>query len=186
MQEAIYKEIMPHINLTCVRTEKFKTGFLSINLITQLDRETAAKNALLPRVLRRGTSGHPDLESLSGTLDNLYGARIDPILRKKGENHCIGLYADFIDDDFVPKGENILEKTAALLGEVLLSPNTHGGRLLGDYVESEKQNLINEIRAGINDKRRYSVDRIIELMCRNEAYGTNRLGSESSARGITA
>ena len=115
------------------------------------------------------------MESVNNYLDELYGARIIPMVRKKGELHCIGFLADFIDDDFIPAGENILEKTAAFLGELLLSPNTHGGLLLYDYVDGERKNLINDIRAGINDKRGYSIDRLFELMCADEA-GTNKLG----------
>lgn len=186
MQEVTRKQLLPNTNLTCVKTDKFKTCCLSINLITKLDKETAAKNALLPKVLLRGTATHPDMQSINNTLDALYGARIVPMIRRKGELHCIGFLADFIDDDFVPKGENILEKITALLGELLLSPNTHGGQLLCDYVDSERKNLIDEIRSGINDKRRYSLDRLFELMCQGEAFGNNRLGSETQAELITS
>lgn len=186
MQDVIRKQIMPDTHLTCVRTDKFKTCCLSINLITKLDKESAAKNALLPKVLLRGTSTHPDMESIGNYLDELYGARIIPLVRKKGEKHCIGFLADFIDDDFVPKGEDILEKTSSLLGEMLLSPNTHGGLLLAEYVDSERKNLIDEIRAGINDKRSYSVDRLFALMCDREAFGTNKLGDEAQAEAVTA
>lgn len=186
MQEVTRKQIMPDAFLTCVKTDKFKTCCLSINLITKLEKETASKNALLPRVLLRGTSAHPDMESVNNYLDELYGARIMPMVRKKGELHCVGFLADFIDDDFVPKGENILEKTASLLGEMLLSPNTHGGLLLAEYVDSERKNLIDDIRAGINDKRSYSIDRLFELMCADEAFGTKKLGDEPYAEAITA
>ncbi|NLA87718.1 MAG: insulinase family protein [Clostridiales bacterium] len=186
MQEVTRTQIMPDAHLTCVKTDKFKTCCLSLNLITKLDKDTASKNALLPRVLLRGTLTHPDMESINSYLDELYGARVIPMVRKKGELHCIGFLADFIDDDFVPAGENLLEKTASLLGELMLSPNTHGGLLVSDYVDSERKNLINDIRAGINDKRSYSIDRLFELMCADEAFGTNKLGSEHSAEAITA
>jgi predicted Zn-dependent peptidase len=185
MQEVTRKQIMPDTTLTCVKTDKFKTCCLSVNLITKLDRDSAPKNALLPRVLLRGTSSHPDMESISSALDELYGARILSLVRKKGERHCIGFLADFIDDDFVPKGEKILEKTASLLGEILLAPRTHGGLLIADFVESEKKNLIDDIKAGINDKRSYSIDRLFELMCNGEPFGINKLGDEKTAEAIT-
>lgn len=186
MENVIRKKIMPDTHLTCVKTDKFKTCCISINLILKLDKETAAKNALLPKVLLRGTSTHPDMDSISSYLDELYGARIIPMVRKKGELHCIGFLADFIDDDFVPADENILEKASALMGEILISPNTHGGMLLADYVDSERSKLIDEIRAGINDKRSYAVDRLFQLMCADEAFGTNKLGDEAHAESITA
>ena len=183
--------LSPGLNLTCVRTDQFKTGCLLINLITALKRETAASSALLPRVLRRGSKEYPDMDSIAAALDELYGANIEPIIRKKGELHCTGLYADFPDDKFLPTGGSVLEKTASLAGEILLSPAMHGdsaqsGLLREEYTEGEKKNLIDEIRAGINDKRGYAVDRLLEEMCSAEAFGVNKLGGENEAQSITS
>ena len=177
--------ISPEVALTCVKTDKFKTGCLSINLVTGLRRDTAALTALLPRVLRRGSAKLPDMELISAALDELYGARVEPIVRKKGELQCVGIFADFPDDRFIPGAQDILEKTAALAGEILLCPDLHDGLLRADYVESEKSNLIDDIRAGINDKRGYSIDRLLEQMCAGEAFGVNRFGDEENALKIT-
>ena len=125
------------------------------------------------------------MERIASALDDLYGARIEPIVRKKGELHCIGLYADFPDDRFIPDSVSILEKTASIAGEMLLSPAMDGELLQAGYIEGEKKNLIDEIRAGINDKRVYSTDRLLEEMCAGEAYGINKLGSEAEVSVIT-
>ncbi|MBR7081559.1 MAG: insulinase family protein, partial [Oscillospiraceae bacterium] len=186
MGSAARTEIMPFVNLTCIRTNKFKTGCMSVNLLTKLDRSTASQNALIPHVLRRGTAAHPDMEAIAKTLDELYGARIEPIVRKRGEVQSIGFYADFADDDFLPDGESVLERTCELMGEILLSPKTRGGRLVAEYVDSERTNLIDDIRSDINDKRHYAMTRLIETMCSKEAYGTPRLGTEATAKKITA
>ncbi|MBQ1576249.1 MAG: insulinase family protein, partial [Oscillospiraceae bacterium] len=58
-------EIQNGVWLTHIRSDKFKTACLSITLLTQLRRETAAMNALLPLVLRRGTSRYGDMEAIS-------------------------------------------------------------------------------------------------------------------------
>ena len=177
--------IAPGIALTCVKTDKFKTGCLTINFIGKLSRDTAASYALLPRVLRRGCAELPDMERIASALDELYGSRIEPIVRKKGELHCIGFYSDFPDDRFIPGSENVFEKTVDLVGKILLSPDMRDGLMRSDYIESEKNNLIDDIRAGINDKRGYSVDRLIEEMCAEEAFGVNRLGDEKGVSIIT-
>ena len=46
--ETVRTELIPGVWLTALRSDKFKTGCLSINLLTQLKRETAAFNAVLP------------------------------------------------------------------------------------------------------------------------------------------
>ncbi len=186
MQEVCRRQIAHNVSLTCVRMRKFKTACLSITLLTGLERETAAKSALLPSVLRRGTAIHPDMESLAAVMDGLYGVQIEPLVRKKGEIQCVGFRADFVDDDFVPAGANVLENTAALLGEILLNPATRGGQLLGAYVDSERENLINEIRATVNDKGVYAMRRLFEVMCPGERFATLKLGTEAGAKKITA
>jgi len=179
-------EIIPGVSLTCVSTDKFKTGCITINMLCELSHKTAAANALLPRVLRRGSTSLPDMESITAALDELYGVRIEPVIRKKGELHCIGFYVDFPDDRYIPGNESVLEKAVGIAGEILLSPDKKDGLLRDDYIESEKSNLIDDIRAAINDKRGYAVDRLLEEMCRGEAFGISKLGSEEEAMSITS
>lgn len=182
--ELVRKEILPGVWLSCLRTEKFKTGLLSLNLLTRLSRDTAAKNALIPSVLRRGTSRYPDMEAVSARLDSLYGARLEPIVRKKGEIQCLGFWADFADDRYLPEGGGLLEEVAALMGEMLLDPNTRGGLFLQSYVESEKEKLLEQIRGRVNEKVGYSVHRMIELMCQAEDFAVDALGTEQEAENI--
>ena len=73
--EPVRLEIAPEVNLDYVRSDKFKTGTLSVQLITPINEKTASFGALLPSVLRRGTMSHPDMRSLSTALDLLYGSR---------------------------------------------------------------------------------------------------------------
>ena len=110
--EPVRLEIAPEVNLDYVRSDKFKTGTLSLQLITPLSEETASFGALLPSVLRRGTMSHPDMRSLSTALDLLYGSSIGCTVRKKGENQCIGFAASFIDEAFVPGGECAVDKSS--------------------------------------------------------------------------
>ncbi len=173
------------VYLTAVQSERFKTGCLSVTLLTEHTKKTAALNAVLPYVLRRGTAGLPDMEAIAGRLDSLYGARIEPTLRKRGETAALGFFADFPDGDFLPGRPDLLSPTAQLLGEVLLSPATSGGRLRADYVESERDKLIEDIEAEINDKRSYAGQRLVETMFRGERYGVPKLGTAADARKIS-
>ena len=179
------REIMQDVFLTYLPAQRFKTSRMTVQLIAPLQRETAAANALLPAVLRRGTVRCPDMESLSAALDTLYGANIDYTVRKKGERQCVGFAAGFIDDAFTPHGEKLLEPVSAMLGELLLDPVTHGGRFLSSYVESEKANLIDAIRGLKNDKRDWADIRLVQEMCAGEPYSVLRLGDEETAGRIT-
>lgn len=183
--EPLRKELSEGVYLTYVPAVKFKTGVLGVQLITPLDEQSAAYGALLPAVLRRGTMRHRDMRSIAAELDRLYGASIAYTVRKKGENQCLGFVGSFIDEEFVPGGERLLEPMADLIGEVLLDPLTHNGRFLSEYVESEKENLIDAIESLLNDKRDYADARLLEEMCRGERYGIDRLGTVENVQKIT-
>lgn len=179
--QVISKQLAEGVHLTYLPARKFKTSLLSAQFVTPLRQETVAANALLAAVLRRGTVSYPDLGALSARMDNLYGARVDYTVRKKGETQCVGFVASFIDDSFVPGGEKLLEPVAELVGQLICEPVTHHGRFVPAYFESEKANLIDAIRSQVNDKRDYADARLLEEMCAGEPYGISRLGREKDA-----
>lgn len=179
------KELMRNVYLTVLPARKFKTGCLSAQFVTALDRDSASYNALLPSVLNRGTMRYPDMESLSAAMDALYGTTITPTVRKNGERQCVGFVAGSIDDRFALGGEKLLEPMAELVGELFLDPVTQGGHYLKEYVDSEKANLVDSIRAIRNDKRDWANLRLLQEMCAAESYGISRLGDEESAQRIT-
>ena len=182
--EKVRSEIMPGVWLTALRTDKFKTACLSVNLLTQLCRENASQNALIPFVLRRGTAKYPDMAAVSARLDELYGAAVEPIVRRVGEIQCVGFYSSFAEDALLPRGESVLSAAAEMLAELLLRPNTRGGLFLPDYVASERDKLAELIRSRINDRQGYALQRCIEEMCCYENYAVGRYGDEKNVETI--
>ena len=177
-------EILPDVWLNHLRSEKFKTACLSLNLLTQLKRETASMNALIPYVLRRGTTRYPDMEALARRMEELYGTAAEPVVRRIGEIQCLGFYASIPESAFLPGGQSVLRQSCELLGQLLLSPATRGGLLLQQYVDSEKEKLLDRIRGRINHKSSYALSRCVEEMCCCEDFAVSRLGSESECENI--
>jgi predicted Zn-dependent peptidase len=177
---------MDNVYLTYLPSDKFKTGFLSAQLVLPLSRSTAGRNALMVNVLGRGTRSYPDLAAISRQLDLLYGARLEPTVRKKGENQVVGFVASSVDDRLLPGGERLLEPLCALMGEMLTAPATENGGLRQDYVKSEGENLADLIRSDLNDKRSYAARRLMEEMCAQESYGAGRLGQADEVEALTA
>lgn len=186
MTQVTHKDLMPGVHLTAVQTNKFKTCMLSATLLAPMEAETASANALIPSVLRRGTERYPDMEALSAALDELYGGAIEPAVRKKGETQCVGFYGSFLDDAYAPGETKLLESAAGLMGDLLLRPVRAGGGFRPDYVEGERDHLVDRIRAQMNEKRSYSMLRLGQIMCADEAYGVDKLGDEGRAAAITA
>lgn len=176
----------PGIDLTMVQTDKFKSATLSASFLVSLKGETAAANALVPYVLRRGTSTYPTMGEISVKLEELYGGALDPAVRKRGETQCVGLVGSFLDDAYTLESGSNLQEAAALLEEMLLHPVTENGVFKEEYVAGERDKLVQAIRAQVDDKRQYAMLRLLQEMCREEAYGADALGRERDMAAATA
>ena len=62
--QLLKKAIAEGITLNVIPADKFKTDRISVNFLTPLNSEKAALNALLVKVLGRGTKSWPDKKSL--------------------------------------------------------------------------------------------------------------------------
>jgi len=186
MLQTTRTEILPHVFLTHVPMETSKSARLTVQFLTQLDPETAALNALLPRVLLRGTVKHSTMRALSYAKEEMYGAKILPQVRKFGEIHAVGLYANFIDDRYLPGDTRVLQEMIGQLGEILLNPALEDEVFNSEFVASERQNLVDEIHGKINNKDRYAITRLIEQMCADEPFSTYKLGDAQRAANIEA
>lgn len=178
--------ILPGITLRACRDTRFKQGCLSFQLLRQMQQEEAALNALLPSVLLRGTTRCPDLRSITEYLDELYGASVSALVRRVGDYQTMGLYCGFMDDRFALPGDQVLQPMIAFLEELLLDSPLEKGVFLESFVESEKKNLIATIESELNDKRTYSMNRLLRILCREDTFGIPRLGEAEQVARITA
>ena len=177
--------LLPGITLRVCRDTRFKQGCLSFQLVRQMKAEEAALNALLPSVLLRGTRNCPDLRSITEHLDELYGASVSPLVRRIGDYQTTGLYCGFMDDRFALPGDQVLRPMLAFLEELLLDSPLEAGAFLSAFVESEKKNLIATIESELNDKRAYSMSRLLRILCREDTFGVPRLGEKDQVEAIT-
>lgn len=164
------------INLHIYPTEKFKTIVYSIFLHQNLKKELAAKTALLPFVLERGSKKWPTTRELVITLENLYGADIMTEVLKRGERQIIQFILEIVNPVYV-QGNGALEKKGLeILKDILTNPVIEGEGFKESYVNREKEILVNLVKGLINDKVSYAIERCIQEMCREEDYGVYRLG----------
>lgn len=182
--EPVRVELMPGVFLTTVRAKQFKTSFWSLRLLTPMQKATAPLNAILPHVLRRGTSRYPDMAALNGALEDLYGGWVEPAVEKLGDVQSVGFDAAFLDAALAPEDPDLLERCAQLLGEMLLRPATKNGRLRADYVKSEQENLLRRIRGCRDDKTAYAAQRLVEEIFAGEDRSILWLGTEETASKI--
>ena len=179
------KELLPGITLHYYQDSRFKQGCLSLQIVREMRAEESAMNALIPAILLRGTREHPNLRSITAKLDELYGARVAPVVRRAGDYQTTGILCGFMDDRFAMPGDKVMEPMLRFAEELMLSSRTLDGGFWPEYVESEKKNLIATIESELNDKRGYAIGRMLRVMCREDSFGLPRLGEIEDVRAIT-
>lgn len=174
------------INLHIINTNKFKTNLLTVFLTTPLNRENVTKNALIPMVLRRGSSKLTNLEEISNKLDEMYGADFNCGVDKTGDNHVLKFYMESINNNFLPEQENILEESMKALLDIVFNPLIENNSLKKEYVESEKENLKQIILGKIDNKSKYAYERCIEEMYKDKPFGLYKYGYVEDLENINA
>lgn len=179
------EKLLDGVYFTAISAEKFKSSRLSVNFITNLSKDTASGNAIVPFILRKGCKKYSDFSLLNRKLADLYGASLSAGISKAGDMQVVSLDASFINDSYALEGESILKETAELMIELLLNPNVSDGSFNKDDVEIEKQALIDTIESEINDKRLYAMKSCMEMMFQNEPFGVSAYGYVDKAKEIT-
>lgn len=167
------------INIKIEKTDKFTRNILSVNFIQPLKAETASLNAVLSGIMRLGCKKYKTQDQISLFLEKQYGASFSSYVQRIGGYQVVRFAVTFIRDGFVLNGENLEKNMLDFLYEVLGRPLLENGNFREDLFLTERQNLINRIKAKINEKRRYALDRCVEETHKGEAFGVSPDGEIS-------
>lgn len=173
------------IAINFVDTDKFKSNFLSVSFVVPFDKRNCATNALILKILKRGTKSYPNMIALSKKLEYLYSADIFTKQTSFGEIQLLNFSVDVLNDTFALEDISILKETMKILGELIFSPVTENGMFLSDYFESEKRNLLDDIAADINNKGKYALKRMCEHMFEEENFSFLFTGDPEAVKMLT-
>ncbi len=171
--------------LNTIQTDRFKTAVLTVNFLVPLRKETASAYSLLTDVLMRGTERYPTMQALNCKQDELYSLGLGSYVQKRGEMQIVTAELTCIEDAYAFDGMRVLEEGLTLLSQLLFHPYTENGCFCSAYVEREKQNLIEDIRARYDNKSAYASVRCIEQMCKDEPYAVECGGCEEEIEKLT-
>jgi len=164
------------IRLHFMPTQKFKTISIGIFIHQELNSELAALNALLPAVLEKGCRLYPDFLTLQRRLENLFGADLSTDIIKSGERHTLAFTLEMAHDRYLGENGNLFNEGLGILSAVLTDPLLEGGAFSAKYIKQEKNQLVKDIKALLNDKTTYATERCLAQMCAGERFGVFRLG----------
>lgn len=178
------KELASGIFWNAIHETKFKSNLISVRFVLPLTADAAAKNALLFPVLLRGSENFPNIGSIRREEESIYDTTLNDSVYKRGDTQVLELRMSVLDNKYAIDGMDITERAMMLLDDILLHPVTENGVFCEEYVESEKEKLIDDILAQVNDKRRYAMTRLIEEMFEGDAFGLSELGTVETTEAV--
>lgn len=178
------KEIKKGITLHTIKTDKFKTNLLAIFLTFPIIKDEATKNTLIALMLKRGSKLYKTREDITNKLAEMYGASLDSGIEKSGDNHILKFYLESINEEYLPKKEDLLKESVNLLFDVVFNPNIEDGKFNEEFLEQEKYSLEQIINSKIDNKAMYALNRCIEEMYENKPYGIYKYGYVEDLKNI--
>lgn len=174
------------ITLHNINTEKFKTNLCAVFLTFPLEYENATKDTLIALMLKRGSKNLKTREEITSKLAELYGAELDSGIEKSGDNHVLKFYVESLNEDYLPKKEDLLKQSINLLLDIVFHPNINNNEFNKEYLEQEKNNLEQIINSKIDNKAMYALNRTIEEMYKGKPYGIYKYGYVEQLKDITS
>lgn len=177
-------EIANEVELHYIKTDKFKTNYMSFNFVAPLNREQAHFNAMLPLILMRGTEKYPSQAHINKRLQYLYSADISARNDSFGEYQIFGMRANMLNNKYA-NGTDVTKETIDLLLDMVFAPYLINGEFDKEFTKGEKINLIDVIEAEKNNKGSYALTRLTEEMCKDEVFGISKMGEIEKIKKIT-
>ncbi len=172
--------------LSAIQTDKFKTETLSVSIVMPTDKKVSPTSLLALSILKRGSERYKTLGELNLRLDELYATAISMKGQRLGNANILGFSADMLCEEYTDGKTDILGGVLDVLTQMLYHPLTDGnGNFLSSYIESEKNNQCDSIKAQINNPRAYASKRCREIMFEGDPYGISLLGTVETVSRIT-
>ncbi len=156
------------VSLTAIKTDKFKTGMISLSLALPLSKELGAYNMLLCGILRRGSAAFPSMAQLNRRLDELYASSVEIKNSRFGKNCALIFSAEILDNAFVNDSTDVLDGVVHLISDMLLHPLLADGLFPEDTLSKEKTNCQDSIRAAINNPKLYAAIKCSDMLKRGD------------------
>ena len=172
--------------LTTIKSDKFKTNLISVSFQSEIERDSVTKRSLLPYVMRSATKKYPSKKELNTYLETLYGGSLSATVEKRGKTHNIKFYLSLANEKFLSHSEDLLEQGIVLLKEVILHPCFVDGAFKDQVVEVEKRLLKEYIESIYDDKVSYSLQKLVEIMCKDESFSITSIGYVEDLEKINA
>lgn len=180
----IKEKIKDGVNLHLIINDNFKTDFTVIFLSMPLENNTVTKNALIPAVLKNGSTNYNNYKKITEELEMMYGASFECGIDKNGDNLVLKFYIESLNDKYLPEPNDNLIKSIKILSDIVWNPLIENESFKESYVDVEKHNLELLINSQKDEKDFYALEKCINIMYENKGFGLSKYGNIEDLQNI--
>ncbi len=163
--------------------DRFKSVFVTVNMLLPLKATMTGKNALLAMVLKKSNELYKTEKELERALAGLYDTTIDMNVEKLDNIYNIQICMELLNGKYMSKED--IEKAKQILCAIICRPNIIDGKFDQDIFEREKATLLERIAEERDDKKKYALECLRQDMFKGTEYETSSLGNIEMVEKIT-
>ena len=164
-------------------SDRFKSVFVTVNMLLPLKATMTGKNALLAMVLKKSNEQYKTEKELERALAGLYGTTIDVNVEKLDNIYNIQICMELLNGKYMSKED--IENAKQILCAIICNPNIINGKFDQDIFEREKATLLERISEERDDKKKYALECLRQDMFKGTEYETSSLGTTHMVEKIT-
>lgn len=173
--------------LHLIKTERFKTITIRVNLRNKVDKHEISKRNFLVDILNYSTEKYPTRRELVKKTQDLYAVSVYSKSYRIGNYNSISLLANFLNEKYTEDG--MLEDSIKLFCEVLFHPNVKNNAFDEEAFQITMNRSKVMIKSLKDNPKYYSLLKMLENMAKSndkeEVYGYSEYGSLEDLENIT-
>ncbi len=164
-----------------INDEKFKSIFVSYNFTMPVkDKSVFANNAVLGALMAKSSKEYSNQKEIEKYLNKLYGAYYDVNIDKYGDLYNLEFKIEYINRKFLPNKEDLSFSMLEFLKSMIYGP----ADWTEENIDREKKFICERINERKDEKLKYAVQRVEELLCKDEPYGNYLYGDIESVKKV--
>ena len=170
-------------NLHIINTNKFKTIKVTVNFRTKsLENEITIRN-ILKMILLNSCKDYPKEKDLIIESENLYDLKVSSLSSRVGNYSILSFNLEFLNEKYTEKNMN--QYSLDFFMNLLFKPNVQDNK----FDQTSFNVVTNVLRKSINsikdNKTKYSIIKVLEVMNHNMPYSFNPFGKIEELDSIT-
>lgn len=161
-------------NLHIIKTDKFKSIKIKINLKRKITKEDITYRNLLVNLLMESTKKYPTSRLIEIESENLYNVGFGSGTNVSGNYHIMSFECNFLNEKYTEEGMN--EKSLQFFLNFLFEPNIMNGEFHEKAFNISKNMLRDDIASYDDAPGRYANFKLFEAMVPNTPTSYNSYG----------